>query len=92
MEDFSITRDITPGVEITMSEESFSAMMDEFTDVTKEEYRYYQYMLKVEGQGWLNRMLNIRDRALREGRLRDQNPTLQAAWEQYQILLNLLDN
>lgn len=87
----SCTTETTPAVEIVMTEDSFKELLKLSDECNNREYKQYQYMTSRMGQNWLNNMLNQQDRNQQEYRLRSQNPALQKAWEQYQLMLKLVE-
>lgn len=85
------TTETTPAVEILMTEKMFAELLDLSDECNSQEYRHWRYMNSRMGQNWLNNVLNQQDRNQREHYLRSQNPALQNAWEQYQLLLKLVE-
>jgi hypothetical protein len=82
---------VVPAVDITMSEDCFEDLLDAVEFMDSAEWRHQEYMRSKMGSNWLNKLLSIQDRNIREEYLRDSNPAVQKAWEQYQMLLKLVD-
>ena len=85
---FNTTR-VVPAVDITMSEDCFGDLLDAVEFMDSAEWRHQEYMRSKMGSNWLNQLLSIQDRNIREEYLRVSNPAVQKAWEQYQMLLKL---
>lgn len=82
---------VVPAVDITMSEECFRDLLEASEFMGSDEWRHQEYMRSKMGPNWLNQLLNMQDRNVREEYLRDRNTALKNAWEQYRMLLKLVD-
>ena len=89
--DMKTITESVPAVEIVMTEDSFKELMALSDECNKQEYKQYQYLTSKMGQNWLANVLNQQDRNQQEHRLRSQNPALQKAWDQYQLMLRLVE-
>lgn len=79
-----------PSVKITISEKSFTKLLDIIAATESVEWREYEWLLKTQGHEWLTNYLRIVDSEKDEQNLRDSNPALQQAWEEYQLILKLV--
>lgn len=72
-----------PCVEIHMPESRFRALM---------KHDHWLERESRQGDGWIgNGAVNLVRKYERECRLRHEHPGVQAAWEQYQIMLRMVD-
>jgi hypothetical protein len=72
-----------PMVEITMPEDRFRALM---------EHDHWLEHLARTDDAWIgNGAVNLVRKYERECRIRHEHPGVQAAWEQYQVMLRLVD-
>lgn len=80
----TIACDHIPCVEIHMPADRFRALMEHDAWLERE---------SRQGDGWIgNGAVNLVRKYERECRVRHEHPSVQAAWEQYQIMLRMVDS
>jgi len=83
-----------PALEFAVSVDDFEDIvdkLDQYSDTNKDWYEF-QKCNDTYGPGWMHRMRRLESDKKREERLRQYNPALNKAWEQYQLLLKLCEN
>lgn len=78
-----------PALELTISEEDLQKLMDDLAEVDTPDYNEYQRMRKMLGEHFLLDLHSYKLQQAREDRARRENPGVQKAWENYQLMLKL---
>lgn len=81
-----------PTVVLTMSEPDLIALMNELNEVNTPEYKEFVGCRKILGHGFINELQSYKYRQSREEQIRNQNPGVKKAWENYQLMLKLAGN
>lgn len=86
-----IQTEVVPAVEITMPQREFSGMLDilDERNESNREWSTFTHLNRMQGEGWIQRSMDINSREYQEAKMREQNPALKTAWEHYQLLLAL---
>lgn len=80
-----------PSVEIDMPQECFESLLDIFGEIENpnSDWGKFEYYNKHLGPGWIERVIYEDTQRTRESKIRDSNPGLKKAWENYQLMLKL---
>lgn len=81
-----------PTVELTLTEDCLRKLINETDELDSRDFKEYLRLSKVLGEHFVLEMYEIKRTQEHEKRLRSNNSSLQQAWEQYQILLRLVDS
>lgn len=75
--------------DINIAEEEFKKLLNAIEEIDSQEYRTYQQLTSVLGENFISEIQNHKYRESREASLRNLNPGVQKAWENYQLMLKL---
>lgn len=78
-----------PTVELTISEDDFKELLNEVDELDSDDYREYLRLTKALGEHFVIDLYSLRREKEREERVRNANPGVQKAWENYQLMLKL---
>jgi hypothetical protein len=90
--DFHVTTYEVPTVEIVISENDLSALMNDLAEMDTSEYNEFVRYNKILGRGFMNDLQTYKYRQSKEEHIRNQNPGVKKAWENYQLMLKLAGN
>jgi len=78
-----------PTVDINISEEDLDKLCNDLAEVDSEDYNEYVRLRKALGEHFILDHYEIKARQIREEQARKENPGVQKAWENYQLMLKL---
>ena len=81
-----------PTVDINISEEDLIKLFEDLAEMDSEDYNEYVRLRKALGEHFVLDLYEVKSREEREHRIRQNNPGVQKAWEEYQLLLKLANN
>lgn len=79
----------SPSVEITISDSHLDKLLANLAEIDSEEYNEYVSLRKAIGENFVLDMYNARQEQVKEEQMRKDNPGVQKAWENYQMMLKL---
>lgn len=79
-----------PAVDITISEEDLSKLVNDLAEFETGDYAEYVRMKRSLGDHFMLDLYEFKGRQAREERARQENPGVQKAWENYQLMLKLV--
>lgn len=87
--DYYFTTYNVPTVDINISEEDLYKLFDDLAEVDSEDYNEYVRLRKALGEHFILAHYEAKRKREAEDRVRRDNPGVQKAWENYQMMLKL---
>lgn len=76
-------------IDLNITEEDFRQLLKDLAEMDSEDYNEYVRLRKHLGEHFVLELYELKGREERERRARTNNPGVQKAWENYQLMLKL---
>lgn len=76
-------------IDLNLTQEDFKQLLDDLSELDSEDYNEYVRLRKHLGEHFILEFIDQKGKQTREQRIRYDNPGVQKAWENYQLMLKL---